>query len=709
MTSNEVVDKTSPKSVVSYDPHSYIFIIGDDDLNATAVGEGWEGDGSSGNPFLIEGYEISDEEVLIYLEDTRYHVKILDCNLTYSLYAIYLENVTNVVIENCIINGYNGLGLSNVTGVDVFGCDISVHPEDPTRGVEMIASYDVTLSSCEIAGLPLSDAGIYGQNCEGITLYNNTVFEFDTHGIFFIASDELEFLDNTLYWNEGGGVSPTCGLQLAFCEVVDIIGNNITENSDNGITLSGVHNATVIDNHIVDNWIHGIYVEFSDYALIQDNYIEGHGEGIIESGPACGISTYFADHIEIVGNEFWWNALNSITLGYSDYAYIANNYINHSFTHGMWIYMSHNATIEENEIYNSYGYESGPLCGVFVEWSNETSLVDNVIGYNAEMGITLLNSHDGEMIGNTIFESYSLGLYFIVASGWDISHNVIYDCGDPGIIFESPSHDNLIYYNDFGWCGSFQAGDAGTDNSWNYTGVGNWYSDYSGTGTYLIDGPAGAVDYYPSVSLYCGVTTPSEYEAGTTGNTMSWNSSALNPGNYELLINGTSQGLQTWDGSAIAADVDGLPVGVYNVTLIVYHVSGHWLADQSILTVVDTMAPTWTLTPVDQTLEYNEPLSYQLQASDPSGIASWAVNDTTNFAISSSGLLTNASALAPGVYYVEITVTDVYSHSLTVTLMITVNEPAPPFDPTMVVLAVGGAGLVVLVIIGITVLKKKQT
>jgi parallel beta-helix repeat protein len=376
----------------------------------------------------------------------------------------------------------------------------------------------------------------------------------------------------------------------------------------------------------------------------------------------------------------------------------------------MWIYMSHNATVEENEIYNSYGNEVGPLCGIFVEWSNDTSLLNNVLGDNAEMGVSLLNSHDGEIIGNTIFESYVLGLYVIIASGWDISHNVIYDCGDPGIILETTSHDNLVYYNDIGWCGGIQVGDGGTDNSWNYTGVGNWYSDYSGTGPYSIDGPAGAVDYYPSVSLYCGVTTPSQYEAGTTGNTMTWNSSALNPGTYELLINGTSQGHVDWDGNSIAADVDGLPVGVYNVTLIVYHVSGHWLANQSILTVVDTMAPTWTLAPEDQTLEYNEALSYQLQATDGSGIASWAVNDTTNFAISGSGLLTNATFLEPGVYYVEITVTDVYSHSVSVTLMITVNEPVPPpFDPTMVVLAIGGAGAVVLVIIGVIVFKKKKT
>jgi hypothetical protein len=210
------------------------------------------------------------------------------------------------------------------------------------------------------------------------------------------------------------------------------------------------------------------------------------------------------------------------------------------------------------------------------------------------------------------------------------------------------------------------------------------------------------------MSLYLGTTTPSEYEAGTTGNTMTWDASALNPGTYELLIDGVSQGHVAWDGSAIEADVDGLLVGVYNVTIIAYHISGHWLANESVLTVVDTMAPTWTVTPEDQVLDYGEDLSYQLQATDGSGIASWAVNDTVNFAISASGLLTNAITLEPGVYFVEITVTDVYAHSVSVTIMITVN-PAPPPVPPALMLVLGGAGAAVIIIVIVLVLKKKGT
>jgi len=714
MTNNELIHEPTQNSVLSYVPHDYIYIVNDTDFAATAADELWEGDGSPETPFLIQGYEINPMMEDIHIEDTTLHFKILDCNITGAMGGVYLGNVTNGVIQNCLFadNGY-GIYMDNVTGIDVVGCSISVPASFGTNGVYMNDAIDCSISSCVIQGNGGTDAGIYGQYCEGIELFNNTVFEFDNHGIFFGGCYDMDILNNTLYHNEGeGGGGPTCGLLIVESDLAYIYGNFIFENMDNGITISDVSNVTITDNIIVDNMIHGIYLEFTEYCVIQDNYIAGHGGGIIGEGPACGISTYFADYTQIIGNEFWWNALNSITLGYSDFCYVFNNYMNHSYNHGIQVYISHNATIEENEIYNADNIDGGgPACGILVQLTDNASLIHNILGHNSDNGITIENSQDGKVIGNTIYDSEYNGLDMIFVAGWDISYNVIYDCGGPGIVMNAPSADNLIYYNDIGWSGEFLVLDNGVGCDWNYTTIGNWYSDYTGTGTYTITGSASEIDYYPSVSLYCGVTVPSEYEAGTTGNTMIWNSSALNPGTYELLIDSEPQGPVDWDGGPIAADVDGLPVGVYNVTLVVFHVSGHWLSNQSTLTVVDALGPIWSTAPVDQVLEYDEPLSYQLEATDPSGISSWSVNNTISFAISGDGLITNATTLAPGVYYLEITVTDGNSNSISTTIMITVNEPVPltpPLDPA-IMLAIGGIGVGVVIIVIVIVFKKKGT
>ena len=55
------------------------------------------------------------------------------------------------------------------------------------------------------------------------------------------------------------------------------------------------------------------------------------------------------------------------------------------------------------------------------------------------------------------------------------------------------------------------------------------------------------------------------------------------------------------------------------------------------ITVQDTTNPTWDQVPTDQTVEYYTDFNYDVNASDLSGIASYTVNDTTNYAIDGSG------------------------------------------------------------------------
>lgn len=75
---------------------------------------------------------------------------------------------------------------------------------------------------------------------------------------------------------------------------------------------------------------------------------------------------------------------------------------------------------------------------------------------------------------------------------------------------------------------------------------------------------------------------------------------------------------------------------------------------------------------------------YQLTASDLSGIASWSVDDTTNFEIT-DGLLTNRTTLATGIYDLEVTVTDNEGNSLTGNVRVAVfdfGSTTTPASPT---------------------------
>jgi parallel beta-helix repeat protein len=344
----------------------------------------------------------------------------------------------------------------------------------------------------------------------------------------------------------------------------------------------------------------------------------------------------------------------------------------------MMVISSHNCTIEENATYNSYAFDGGiPSCGVYMEDSDNMTIADNTLGSNSENGITVSLCDDGEITGNTIYDSEFSAIYMVMASSWSISWNIIYDNGALGIYLDGRNSDIQLHHNDIGWSGEFLVYDADSGNDWNITDVGKWYSDANVTGTYTIPSALN-IDHDPSMSLYCGIADDLTYEAGTIGNTMDWNSSALNPWKYEVLINGTPHSTIDWDGSDIYADVDGIPVGVYNVSLVVYHISGHWLSNSSILTVIDTEAPTWTPTPADYYQEYGVSLAYDIDAFDPSGIDDWWLTGDSNFTINGNGVMTNTTFLAIGEYELTVHVNDTFGYVTTADFSVFVEDTTAP-------------------------------
>ncbi len=128
-----------------------------------------------------------------------------------------------------------------------------------------------------------------------------------------------------------------------------------------------------------------------------------------------------------------------------------------------------------------------------------------------------------------------------------------------------------------------------------------------------------------------------------------------------------------------------------------------WSTIHGSFVVVDTTAPTWVSTPADKVVDYGDALSYQLTASDLSGIASWTIDDTTNFEIT-DGLVTNRTVLALGVYDLEVTVTDNEGNSLSGSFRVAVvvsetTSPTTSIQPT----ALEELGWIIAVLVGVIV------
>ncbi len=175
-------------------------------------------------------------------------------------------------------------------------------------------------------------------------------------------------------------------------------------------------------------------------------------------------------------------------------------------------------------------------------------------------------------------------------------------------------------------------------------------------------------------------------------------------------------GLDTWwlndtahfdiSNQGVITNVVPLAVGRYGLWLTVNDTADNVLQGIFSVIVSDSTPPHWVVTPSSMTVLENQPLEYQLQATDLSGIDHWTLNDTLHFEISSTGLLTNKTHLSEGRYGITISAYDPYGNVLNTTITVAVEsetttsgEPTTWQIPDYLVPAVGLTSVVVIILV----------
>ncbi|GAG98995.1 unnamed protein product, partial [marine sediment metagenome] len=127
------------------------------------------------------------------------------------------------------------------------------------------------------------------------------------------------------------------------------------------------------------------------------------------------------------------------------------------------------------------------------------------------------------------------------------------------------------------------------------------------------------------------------------------------------------------DGNGIITNATFLSIGEYWLEIGVNDTFGSNITTSIKITVNDTTPPTWDQVPTDQIIEHGIVFSYDVNASDFSGVDQFWVNDTINFQIDDNGIIINATSLSGGSYWLEIKVYDPYGNNISTTIKITVQ------------------------------------
>lgn len=341
------------------------------------------------------------------------------------------------------------------------------------------------------------------------------------------------------------------GLYFRYCWNIRVDGNLLTK-CHSAIETWGVWNLTLFNNSIVGSRFYAGLLDMIHDSNIANNTLVGNNIGFGISG-SSNVSVESNTIVNGLGGVHYGETRNLI-VRWNFFANLTGSAVlSTSMIQG---YSSPNeASFEfrisnriENNDFNNCSRAFYSNIGYYTQFSNNT--VNNCV-----IGVHLTWSAGNYIIDNTIRESGEYSIH----------------CQD--------AHLNRIYGNTLVNSGVSNALD--DEDGYNYwddgESIGNTWDDYIGPEEYRIPGDSNSSDRWPSRygPPYISITNTTQIIVGTLGVNVTWRAFDSDPGSYTVYQNGTLIASGAWNGSDIVMGLDGLEVGVYNLTATVTDLKGH--------------------------------------------------------------------------------------------------------------------------------------
>jgi len=157
-----------------------------------------------------------------------------------------------------------------------------------------------------------------------------------------------------------------------------------------------------VKNLVFEKLFFGIYLEKSSYGKVYHNKIIG--DAVEEYNSGNGIQLWYSNHIQIEHN-YVQHVRDGIYLEFSDNCIIKNNVSEQNIRYGLHFMFSNNDEYRDNTFENNGA-------GVAVMFSKKIKMFNNTFKENwgtASYGLLLKEINDAEIVGNT-FEENTIGI-----------------------------------------------------------------------------------------------------------------------------------------------------------------------------------------------------------------------------------------------------------------------------------------------------------
>lgn len=572
--------------------------------------------------------------------------------------AIRLQNVTHATVKNCRVDSYcdgihflfvnNSYILDNIvtqagkayllensnyceilnnyaTGVNRsifnwgrgFQAEFSSHCYFNNNSADdvsyQIGFYVTRSENCELSDNSVIEADEYGFGlyyAEGCIVDNNTMAMCE-QGLVVEASESCILSRNTFSGTEYGLHIESCSnLTLTSNIGADTLFGGWLEDSrgcnfrNNEFGRAGLH----IEGYSLSHWLHNMSDNTVDgrplgyFVNVSNMVVEGSEYGKVILANCSGVT---------IENGRFYHVSSPIELGFCKDCIVDNVAVYNSYHNGFYIVHSDWCNLTGN-IAVGFGF-----CAFRLDYSDSCVLINNIAIGDGGHGFYIYGLYDCTLTGNiadgpdlSFWLGYSRNCYLTdnkAIRGWRGIHlgdtdnctlinNTALDNSEFGVALQSSDY-NLVLLNRFAY-NTINAKDDGIGNNWDNSTHGNYWSDYDEAGTYPIPGSAGSVDAYPFIleSPPPEIDNPPDiaYSEGSVGFVIVWHPQAEFSHNYIIFRDGLVVDSGIWNGSSISIDIDGLPVGKYNYTLLVEDYEDRTISDSVLVTVTQTSITTTT-------------------------------------------------------------------------------------------------------------------
>jgi len=531
----------------AYVAHSSILINSDIEFSNMVSAEGWQGNGTELNPWVIEGYDINGSAlgIGIYIGNVTRHFEIRDCYLHdsgffglfyYKHYGLVLLNVQNgsVMANTVSYNFDSGIIIDSSYNTTVTNNMIS--SSDWGYGIEILSSNDIfiennTVESCR-GGIGLEDS-------EDSFLSENIVFNNDNGGIAIIGVNNCMIIKQNISYNGGSGISISSSFNISFLD-------NILYHDYSGVEILPGSKDFIFKNnsftHCSFQFWHWSLDEWTSYEIDESNTVNGKpiyywaniNGGIVPPGAGQIILANCTN--VIVENQNLNDASTGIIIGHSPNNYFRGNEVSRNCYYGIYSVYSDYNSFSENMLFNNEGTSiklvmcddniisnntiNNNSWGIGTDTCENLIIEFNILSYNGGSGFSTKNTRYSTFRSNEVFGN-GMGIQITSSSYYNSVYNNLISSNGLGIRLSGGNGYNDVYHNNI-IDNDVQAYNDYI-NQWNlsYPTGGNYWSDYNGTDIYsgpnqdlldsdgigdtpysIVDGDGLGVDNYPLMEPY---------------------------------------------------------------------------------------------------------------------------------------------------------------------------------------------------------------